>query len=75
MNEKYVENPIKEIPEKEEELMQRPEMDFYSKPEGSLNVTVKKNKERLKWQKEKIKTLSNGRNLNVIERDAERLIA
>jgi hypothetical protein len=40
MNIKYVEKPIKEIPEQEEKMMERPKMDFYTKVEGSYNTTV-----------------------------------
>ena len=75
MNTKYVEQPISEIPAKEEEMMQRPKMDFYTKVEGSKNATVQKNQERLCWQRKKREASLNSRNLQTIEKDAEQLMA
>jgi hypothetical protein len=75
MNDKYVEKPINDIPIQEKLMMERPPLDYYTKPEGSLNAIVQKNIERIKWQKEKAKAESSNRQLNTIERDAEKLIA
>jgi len=55
--------------------MQRPEMDLITKPVGSTNSFVQKNKERIEWQKKKKEAELNNRNLNTIEKDAESLIA
>jgi hypothetical protein len=55
--------------------MERPPLDYYTKPVGSLNKIVQKNIERVKWQKEKAKAATSNRQLNTIEKDAEKLIA
>lgn len=70
MSERYVEVPIKKIPEKEQQMMERPPMDFHTKPEGSKNTLVQKNQEQLNWQKKKRQAELNNRNLNVIEQEA-----
>ena len=49
MNDKYVEKPINDIPIQEKLMMERPPLDYYTKPEGSLNVIVQKNIDRIKW--------------------------
>lgn len=61
--------------DEEVEMMERPPLDYFSKPEGSLNVTVQKNIDRIKKQKEKLKAETCNKHLNTIEKDAEKLIA
>jgi hypothetical protein len=75
MSDKYVEKPIADIPIQEKLMMERPPLDYYTKPVGSLNKIVQKNIERVKWQKEKAKAATSNRQLNTIEKDAEKLIA
>jgi|APCry1669189241_1035207.scaffolds.fasta_scaffold406110_1 hypothetical protein len=44
MKEKYVEEPIKEVAEKEIKYLVPPEFDFQTKVEGSLNKKVEINR-------------------------------
>jgi hypothetical protein len=74
MNTKYVENPIKEIPEKEAEAEMPPPMDFYSKPTGSKNTQVLKREEQIAKQKAKKAASKINRPLTAIEKEAELLI-
>lgn len=70
MNNRYVEKPIAAIPEVEEQLMEKPPMDFHTKVVGSKNTLVQKNQERLSWQRRKRDSSINNRNLKAIEQDA-----
>lgn len=44
MKDKYVEEPIKEVPEKETKYLVTPDFDFQTKVEGSLNKKVEINR-------------------------------
>jgi hypothetical protein len=70
MDGKYVKKPVAEIPVKEAELLERPPIDVFTKPEGSKNTLVTKNQERLSFQKQKRDASLNNRNLRTIEQDA-----
>ena len=73
MNEKYVEKPIAEIPEKLKEMEAPPPFETVTRAEGTLNAKVAERKATLEFLKAKKEVEGKLRSLPVIEKEAQEL--
>lgn len=69
MDTKYVAEPITSIPEKQEQLLERPDFDIRTKAQDSQNRIVLQNRQLMEYQREMYHKNNTHRHLTVIERD------